>query len=77
MSDKELTPAEIAKGFIRPLRATFRHDECGEVMAMSNTMASNCAKDPKHYAEMFCMKCKSNFSLKEFRWYGTQNRLGT
>ena len=49
-----LSEEERAKGFIRPVRRTYIHEECGTVTTMSVAIAETYARDPKFYGLTFC-----------------------
>lgn len=63
-----LCPEERAKGFVRPVRQSYRHRECGTVTRMELSLAETYARDPKFYSETFCVGCRRHFPVEEFTW---------
>lgn len=78
-----LSAEERAKGFVRPVRQSYRHagkDQaggCGVVTTMSRDIAETYARDPKFYGGTFCVGCKVHLPLDEFRWDGTDEVVGS
>lgn len=75
-----LAEEERAKGFVRPLRFSYRHLKCGAVTTMSRTLSETYARDPHFYSGTFCCGCRAHFpvGLKgEFVWDGTNDKVGT
>lgn len=79
-----LTPAERAKGFVRPVRDAYRHSKCGKITTMSRDIAETYARDPHFYSGTFCTTCRDHFPVGEdgeFTWYendGTEGpKVGT
>lgn len=72
-----LTEAERAKGFVRPVRRTYRHLTCGAITSMGFALAETYARDPGFYSGTFCVSCKKHFPLDEFVWDGTQEKVGS
>lgn len=79
-----LSPAERAKGFVRPFRDAYRHSKCGKITMMSRDIAETYARDPFFYSGTFCVTCKGHFPVGEdgeFTWYemdGTEGpKVGT
>ncbi len=74
-----LTPAERAKGFVRPVRDAYRHLKCGKITTMSRDLAETYARDPKFYDGTFCTTCRSHFPVGgdgEFTWYENDGSEG-
>lgn len=63
-----LSPAERAKGWVRPYFDSYRHYVCGTVTTMSQKIAETYARDPWFYDGTFCVHCGAHFPLKEFGW---------
>ena len=63
-----LTPAERAKGFIKPLRLSYRHKVCNACTHMATAIAETYARDPWFYSGTFCVQCRNHFPLDEFVW---------
>lgn len=75
-----LAEEERAKGFIRPVRRSYRHLKCGTVTTMSQALAETYARDPHFYGGTFCCGCGSHFPVGvdgEFVWDGTDEKVGT
>ena len=72
-----LTEEERAKGFVRPVRRTYRHLPCGAVTTMAVSIAETYARDPGFYSGTFCVTCRDHFPLDQFVWEGTNERVGT
>lgn len=73
-----LTAGERAKGFVRPVRRSYRHvgkpghnskldgaasRGCGGVTTMGIALAETYARDPKFYGGTFCATCKEHFPV--------------
>ena len=74
-----LTPAERAKGFVRPVRDSYMHLKCGGVTTMSQAIAETYARDPSFYSGTFCMRCRGHFPIGEdgeFIWCEMDGRKG-
>lgn len=72
-----LTPEERTKGFVRPLRNTYRHLTCGTTTTMAPSIAETYARDPKFYSGTFCCHCRTHRPLTEFVWDGTEEQVGS
>lgn len=75
-----LSDEERAKGFVRPVRRTYKHINCGGVTTMGTLIAETYARDPKFYGATFCCDCQTHFPVGpngEFVWYGTDEKVGT
>jgi len=72
-----LSDEERAKGFVRPLRRAYIHDTCGVVTSMSLPIAETYARNPKFYGATYCMGCMMHLPVTEFRWDGTNERVGS
>lgn len=58
-----LSDEERAKGFVRPVRQTYRHTLCGTTTTMGLAIAETYARDPKFYCGTFCRHCGKHFPL--------------
>lgn len=68
-----LCAEERAKGFVRPVRETYKHLTCGVTTKMSRDLAETYARDPGFYSGTFCVECRAHFPLDQFIWLdGTQ-----
>jgi hypothetical protein len=63
-----LCPDERAKGFVRPVRDTYRHLTCGATTRMGRALAETYARDPAFYSGTFCVTCGTHGPLREFVW---------
>lgn len=75
-----LADEERAKGFVRPVRRSYKHLKCGGVTAMGQTLAETYARDPDFYSGTFCCDCGSHFPVGadgEFVWAGSDEKVGT
>lgn len=75
-----LAEEERAKGFVRPVRRSYKHLKCGVVTTMGQTLAETYARDPEFYSGTFCCGCLSHFPVGadgEFVWDGSSEKVGT
>ena len=75
-----LSESERAKGFVRPVRASYMHLTCGATTTMGDALAETYARDPYFYSGTFCATCRAHFPVGEggeFVWAGTQEKVGT
>lgn len=72
-----LSAEERAKGFVRPVRYTYRHSKCNTTTTMGAALAETYARDPKFYSGTFCCCCKAHFPLNEFTWDKTAETVGS
>jgi hypothetical protein len=64
-----LSEAERAAGFVRPLRASYRHEDgCGTVTTMGASIAETYARNPTFYGATYCVGCQMHRPIGEFRW---------
>ncbi|MEC7161163.1 MAG: hypothetical protein VXW57_05055 [Pseudomonadota bacterium] len=74
-----LSDDERRKGFVRPVRYAYRHDTCGTVTTMAQSIAETYARDPGFYSGTFCTGCRAHFPVGpngQFTWDGTSERVG-
>lgn len=78
-----LSEEERTKGFVRPVRRTYKHLACGTVTTMGLALAETYARDPKFYGGTFCFACGKHFRLTNpdgkpaFLWDGTDEGVGS
>lgn len=75
-----LAEEERAKGFVRPVRRSYKHLKCGGVTTMGQTLAETYARDPHFYSGTFCCHCSNHYPVGsdgEFVWSGTDEKVGT
>lgn len=63
-----LCDEEREKGFVKPLRTSYRHRPCGEITTMGRAIAETYARDPHFYGATFCVHCDVHKPLAEFTW---------
>ena len=69
-----LSEEERKKGFIRPVRYSYRHvgqdneSYCGAVTTMKSELAETYACDPKFYGSTYCVGCRMHRPVSEFVW---------
>ena len=71
-----LSDEERAKGFVRPVRNSYKHLTCGTVTTMGQALAETYARDPSFYSGTFCANCRSHFPVGEdgeFVWTDVHN----
>ena len=74
-----LCNAERAKGFVRPVRRSYRHLKCGTITTMGLSIAETYARDPYFYSGTFCCRCGSHFPIGEdgeFVWIESDGSTG-
>lgn len=72
-----LSEAERAKGFVRPVRSSYRHTKCGTVTTMGVALAETYARDPKFYGSTYCCGCALHAAVGEFTWTGSTELVGS
>jgi hypothetical protein len=50
---------------------------CGTITTMGSALAETYARDPKFYGGTFCCGCGKHFTVSEFVWDGTTERVGS
>lgn len=63
-----LSEAERTQGFIRPVRRTYLHQECGAATTMAQPIAETYARDPGFYGATYCTSCRRHLPVAEFTW---------
>ena len=82
MQDKYLvlSKEERAKGYVEPLRRSYKHLSCGGVTTMGHAIAETYARSPEFYGGTYCASCRSHFPVGqdgEFIWDGSDQKVGT
>lgn len=75
-----LSEAERAKGFVRPVRHSYKHEKCGTVTTMGQALSETYARDPHFYSGTYCCGCGAHFPVGEhgeFVWAYTNEKVGT
>jgi hypothetical protein len=66
-----LSEDERAKGFVRPVRRTYVHEECGVATTMGQAVAETYARNPSFYGATYCVGCRTHKPVGprgEFVW---------
>jgi len=72
-----LSEEERAKGFVRPVRQSYRHGTCGTVTTMGLALAETYAREPTFYGATYCCGCRMHLPVAEFTWDGTGAVVGS
>lgn len=72
-----LSDEELAKGFVRPLRHSYRHLACGCVTSMATKLAETYARDPKFYGATYCVACQKHLPVDQFAWESDGQVVGS
>jgi hypothetical protein len=75
-----LSEEERAKGFVEPVRKSYKHLVCGTTTTMGLALAETSARDPSFYSGTYCAGCGTHFPVGEdgdFVWAGTDQKVGT
>lgn len=66
-----LSEEERAKGFVRPVRQTYKHTGargCGRSTTMGLDLSETYARDPKFYGATYCVTCQKHLPVADFTW---------
>ncbi len=66
-----LSDEERARGYVRPLRTSYRHLVCGFITTMSQPIAETYARSPRFYGATYCAACRMHRPVGpngEFEW---------
>lgn len=72
-----LSEEERAKGFVRPVRQSYRHKTCGTVTTMSLPLAETYATSPSFYGATYCVYCQMHRPVAEFTWVDDGTTVGS
>ena len=72
-----LSQEERAKGFVRPVRCSYRHERCGTITTMGQAIAETYARQPSYYGRTFCFACREYLPLSEFVWPDDGSKVGS
>ena len=72
-----LSPEEINKGLVRPIRRSYIHTSCGATTRMSDQIAETYARDPKFYGSTYCVRCQKHLPVSEFMWVPDSSVVGS
>jgi hypothetical protein len=60
-----LSGQERARGFVRPVRCSYRHLTCGVVTTMGMSLAETYAARPAFYSATYCCYCRMHRPVGE------------
>ena len=72
-----LSEEERRKGFVRPVRRSYIHSDCGSVTSMHQDLAETYARDPEFYGYTYCAACSMHRPVDEFIWTDGGSAVGT
>ena len=75
-----LSDEERSKGFVRPVRRTYKHLKCGTTTTMAQALAETYARQPDFYNGTFCAMCGAHFPVGsdgQFVWEDDGSKVGT
>lgn len=76
-----LSDEERAKGFVRPVRASYLHSKgdapCNQVTTMGRAIAETYARDPYFYGSTYCCTCCKHLPVSAFVWVGDGQTVGS
>jgi hypothetical protein len=75
-----LSEEDRTKGYVRPVRVSYRHNVCGVVTMMPLACAQTYAVNPRYYGSTWCCGCRAYLPVGEhgeFVWDGTAEKVGT
>lgn len=75
-----LSEEERAKGFVRPVRRSYKHMVCGTITTMGQAIAETYARNPSFYGSTYCCGCQMHLRVGEdgeFVWKDTSEKVGT
>lgn len=72
-----LSDEERAKGFVRPVRRSYKHLPCGTVTTMALPLAETYARNPSFYSATYCVGCHAHRVVAEFVWEPDGSPVGS
>lgn len=75
-----LSESERSKGFVRPVRDSYKHETCGAITRMGPALSETYAREPSFYGATFCCQCGGHFPVGpngQFTWKDTNEKVGT
>jgi hypothetical protein len=75
-----LSDDERARGFVRPIRFSYRHQTCGTITTMAQSIAETYAREPGFYGATYCVHCGKHLLVGEhgeFTWEDDGTKVGT
>jgi hypothetical protein len=61
-----LPDEDLKKGFVRPVRYSYKHLVCGSTTTMAKKIAETYAANPKYYGSTFCATCGAHYPVGEY-----------
>lgn len=71
-----LSDEERKRGFVRPLRNSYKHKTCGAITRMGDALSETYAVNPKFYGATFCVGCGYHYPVAEFNWIEPLGTVG-
>ena len=72
-----LSDDERARGFVRPVRTSYRHATCGATTTMALAIAETYAANPSFYGATYCCACRMHRPVGEFVWLADGSEVGS
>jgi hypothetical protein len=73
-----LSAEELAKGYVRPYRDTYRHVACKVNSAlMGMSLSATYARQPSFYGATYCVACHMHRPVAEFVWDADGSVVGS
>lgn len=72
-----LSEEERKKGFVRPFRNKYIHNNCGVETVMGQALSETYARDPKFYGATYCVGCQMHRPISEFVWSADGETVGS
>lgn len=72
----ERYPTNLDGELVAPIRNKYVHDTCGVLTQCGDKIAETYARNPGYYSRTFCIACRDHFPVQEFKWDGTNIRVG-
>lgn len=72
-----LSDEEIEKGFVRPVRRSYKHKKCGTITRMNQKIAETYARNPSFYGATYCIECRKHLPVSEFVWVDDGTEVGS
>jgi hypothetical protein len=60
-----LSEEELAEGFVRPVKTSYKHLVCGTVTTMAPAIAKTYARNPSFYGATWCCGCLKHLPVGE------------
>lgn len=63
-----MSDAELARGFVRPVRTRYQHTVCHTITTMHRQIAETYAARPSFYGATYCVNCRRHVPVSECVW---------